>query len=308
MRVEQLNGISKIAETGSIREAANSLNISPQNLSAYVRVLEKEIGAEIFERSFQGVRLTKDGEILLPLLEQLYDKYQEILAYKHPLAPLEQSISGTINCACSVLIAEFVASIVEKAFHKLFPNVKLIIRSFNNSQFAEIIERDEFDIIVFHVDHDKLKEFSYPVTYQVDTILQDSLVITCHLDSPLSKRKKISVNALTKYQYVILSADLSTHAWGYQKLFSEHNIKPKSVLKCDVGASYQQLIYDDRIGLTSKLVYKSLGFKQKYALAAIALKENMDFYYMIAAKKEREETIYVKKFREVLKSLLLEAV
>lgn len=308
MRAEQLNFISKIAETGSIREAANSLQISPQNLSAYVRALEKEIGAEIFERSFQGVSLTKDGEILLPLFEQLYAKYQEILAYKQATKPLEKSITGTINCACSVLIAEFVASIAERAFHKLFPNVKLIIRSFNNSQIAEIIEKNEFDMILFYIDHDKLKEFSYPATYRVDTILLDSLVITCSFDSPLSRRKKISVTALTKYQYVILSADLSIHAWGYQKLFSEHNIKPKSVLKCDVGASYQQLIYDDRIGLTSKLVYKSLDFKNKYALAAIALKENTDFYYMIAAKKEREEMVYVAKFREVLKSLLLEAI
>jgi len=82
MTVQQLKYMIKVAETGSITEAAKALFISQPSLSNAVREIEKEAGLTIFTRSRQGIALTKEGlEFLgyarnvVQQMELLEDKY-----------------------------------------------------------------------------------------------------------------------------------------------------------------------------------------------------------------------------------------
>ena len=61
MRIQQLFYIIKIAETGSMNEAAKQLFITQPSLSNAVRDLEKEMNIKIFYRNPKGITLTKDG-------------------------------------------------------------------------------------------------------------------------------------------------------------------------------------------------------------------------------------------------------
>ena len=61
MTVQQLKYILKVAEVGSINEAAKLLFISQPSLSNSIKETEKEAGITIFLRSRTGITLTKDG-------------------------------------------------------------------------------------------------------------------------------------------------------------------------------------------------------------------------------------------------------
>ena len=66
MRIQQLQYIIKIVETGSMNEAAKQLFITQPSLSNAVKDLENEMGIEIFIRNPKGITLTRDGmEFLL---------------------------------------------------------------------------------------------------------------------------------------------------------------------------------------------------------------------------------------------------
>lgn len=64
MDIRQLEYFRKIAETGSISEAARQLSLSQPPLSYQLRALEEELGVRLFERSRQGVALTEAGKLL----------------------------------------------------------------------------------------------------------------------------------------------------------------------------------------------------------------------------------------------------
>lgn len=64
MDIRQLEYFRKIAETGSISEAARQLHLSQPPLSYQLRGLEEELGVQLFQRSRQGVSLTEAGELL----------------------------------------------------------------------------------------------------------------------------------------------------------------------------------------------------------------------------------------------------
>ena len=60
-----LNYINVVAKIGSIRQAAEQLNITSTALNRRILALEDELGHPIFERLPQGVRLNVAGELLI---------------------------------------------------------------------------------------------------------------------------------------------------------------------------------------------------------------------------------------------------
>ena len=60
-----LNYLNEISKQGSIRKAAEKLNITSTALNRRLIALEEDIGAEIFERLPRGVRLNTAGELLI---------------------------------------------------------------------------------------------------------------------------------------------------------------------------------------------------------------------------------------------------
>lgn len=87
MRIQQLFYIIKIAETGSMNEAAKQLFITQPSLSNAVRDLEKEMNIKIFYRNPKGITLTKDGMEFLSYARQIVEQ-TELLEdrYKNPNA------------------------------------------------------------------------------------------------------------------------------------------------------------------------------------------------------------------------------
>ena len=63
--LDQLNYIDIVARTGSIRRAADKLNITSTALNRRILALEEELGSPLFERLPHGVRLNIAGELLI---------------------------------------------------------------------------------------------------------------------------------------------------------------------------------------------------------------------------------------------------
>ena len=76
MTVQQLKYILKVAEVGSITEAAKLLFISQPSMSNSIKETEKEAGITIFLRSRIGIALTKDGAEFLGYARQVIQQME----------------------------------------------------------------------------------------------------------------------------------------------------------------------------------------------------------------------------------------
>lgn len=74
MTLQQLKYIVKIAECGSITEAARQLYIAQPSLSAAVKELETELNIEIFRRTPKGISLSADGTEFLSYARQILEQ------------------------------------------------------------------------------------------------------------------------------------------------------------------------------------------------------------------------------------------
>ena len=72
MELKQLVYFLKIAEEGTITEAANKLNMAQPPLSKQMKELEEQLGVKLFERGSRKIRLTSAGQLLHERAEQIF--------------------------------------------------------------------------------------------------------------------------------------------------------------------------------------------------------------------------------------------
>jgi LysR family transcriptional regulator, transcriptional activator of nhaA len=68
-----------VAREGSLRKAAERLNVSQPTISAQIASLESALGERLFRRSPRGLSLTETGQEALSYAEEIFGLGQEFL-------------------------------------------------------------------------------------------------------------------------------------------------------------------------------------------------------------------------------------
>ncbi|MFP5077737.1 LysR family transcriptional regulator [Rhizobium sp. YIM 134829] len=70
--------IDEIARCGSIRKAADHLNVASSAINRQILALEEELGTQIFERLPRGLRLTAAGELCVEHIREVLKNYEKL--------------------------------------------------------------------------------------------------------------------------------------------------------------------------------------------------------------------------------------
>ena len=74
MRTEHLAYLLEVARCKSISEAAQKLYVGQTTLSAIINSIEAELNIKIFQRSYQGIRITPQGEQAMTMIESIVNQ------------------------------------------------------------------------------------------------------------------------------------------------------------------------------------------------------------------------------------------
>jgi DNA-binding transcriptional LysR family regulator len=96
--IATLRYIDAVAKAGSIRQAAEELNITPSALNRRIQGFEEDLGTPIFERLSHGVRLNTAGEILI---KHARDQMADLERVRSQIADLSGVRRGHVSIACS---------------------------------------------------------------------------------------------------------------------------------------------------------------------------------------------------------------
>lgn len=129
-----LKYIEKIARTGSLRSAAEELNITASALNRRIQGIEEELGVEIFERHPAGLRPNIAGEILL---KHIRDQIADMDRVKSRIADLTGMRAGHINIATTREVVPFFLPELIKRHLADFPAVTFSVN---------LLERGEAEV------------------------------------------------------------------------------------------------------------------------------------------------------------------
>lgn len=190
MQLAVLRYFLEVTEQGSVRSAADKLNITASAISRHIAVLENMIGSPLFERKPRGMVLTDEGEILAKYARRMVGNMDLVKSAVEEIKGLRRGIiriSAIEATASSILypaIREFMSTHTD-----ITCEVEIVSR--DNIDVAHTLFRGEADIGILYkfnqnVDMDYLAEFSTPIML---------IVASNH---PLARREMVTVHDLER--------------------------------------------------------------------------------------------------------------
>ncbi|MGK6317721.1 LysR family transcriptional regulator [Neorhizobium sp. DT-125] len=142
-----LQQVSEIARAGSIRQAAEKMNITASAMNRKIQDLEREIGTPIFERRARGVKLTAAGEMFVRYARSQIADAERLSSQVEDLRGLRR---GPVKIACSQALAlDFLPSQIG-AFRKDNPRLVFDLKVMDhNAAINALIEYDVDLAIVY---------------------------------------------------------------------------------------------------------------------------------------------------------------
>src|SRR5262249_23910948 len=71
MDLRDLNVFATAARLGSVTKAAKSLSTVQSNVTARIRLLDRGVAVQLFDRTHRGITLTPKGQQLLPYAQEM---------------------------------------------------------------------------------------------------------------------------------------------------------------------------------------------------------------------------------------------
>jgi DNA-binding transcriptional LysR family regulator len=195
MHAVALNYLDQVARVGSIRRAAEKLNVASSAVNRQILKLERELGAAVFERTGNGVRLTPVGELLL---RHARDTLAEWRRTRLEIAAIAGDIRGEVRITA---IPSLLARVAPRAMTKVaadYPNISFRVIDADPAEHVEEMRAERPDIALIFVD----KRHRH---YEIAARLKSSLGAILRPDHPLAGRHTVTLTDCAAYPVIMLS-------------------------------------------------------------------------------------------------------
>lgn len=161
MDLKSLRYFLAIADEGSISAAAESLNLSQPNISRQMTLLEKELGAKLFERGSRRIVLTEEGMLLRRRAVEILQLADTAVT---EIGSAGKDVIGTVRIGCGETDAMRVVARAIRRFSETYPMVRFELHSGNAEDVSDLLERGlvDFGVLIEPTDKTRYDYLSFP--------------------------------------------------------------------------------------------------------------------------------------------------
>ncbi|HEY7004301.1 MAG TPA: LysR family transcriptional regulator [Gaiellaceae bacterium] len=219
-----LNQIAAFVETArrqSVSRAADALFISQPALTARLKGLEADLGAQLFVRTPRGMRLTDAGDAFLPYavraLETLTDGRMQVNA-------LERGGAGRLAIGAAPAVSTYVLPSLLKRFSQGYPRVSVSVRTGHSEEILDLVLREQVMLgLVRALQHPGI--ISTP-------LYEDRLILVVEPEHHFAARGRIHMKELADEQLVQFDRTSSYHDLT-AALFVTAGVSPSGTMELD---------------------------------------------------------------------------
>ena len=147
MKLHQLRYLAAVAQNGlNITGAAQKLHTSQPGVSKQIKLLEDELGFQIFTREGRNLtRITPAGQ---QVIERAMRILQETQAIRDLATELRDEGRGSLSIGTTHTQARYVLPEVIRDFRARYPHVRLNLHQGTTEQIAEMVAQDRIDCAI----------------------------------------------------------------------------------------------------------------------------------------------------------------
>lgn len=186
MDLQLLHSFLEVVDRGSISAASRHLFLTQPALSRRLQQLERDLGAQLLERSRKGVVPTAQGRLVRDEGPELIARWERLRQGVGALSTLE---GGSVRIGGGATAVSFLLPPAIAEFQRSHPGVLFQVKE-AGSRDVEIdvaAERLDLGIVTLPV---RAREF------EITPLREDRIVLAAAADHPLARRKRVPVAAL----------------------------------------------------------------------------------------------------------------
>lgn len=186
MNLHQLEVFEAIMRTGSVSEAARTLNVSQPAVSKTLRLAEQAAGFVLFRRVRGRLYPSPEAETLLPQVEQVRN---ELNAISLLVRQLRDGHAGQVTVASAASLAHAFVTPAVAQFSRENPNIRIEVQVLPTHLVAERVAQSHADFGLVH----EPTENPY---IDGENICQGDAMCFMPKDHPLAHRKSVGARDL----------------------------------------------------------------------------------------------------------------
>ena len=216
MELRQLEYFVAVAEEANFTRAAGRVHISQSGVSAQIRQLERELGAELIDRSGRGATLTEAGNAAL-------GHARAALAAADALRQSVDEVNGLLRgrIVIGMVTACTITGLFEAldSFHRAHPGIEITLVEDNSDRLVERVRGGELDLAFVGTTD------TQPQGLDSLVIITDRLIAAVAPEHPLAQRAKIEMRDLAAYPIVCMPQGTGLRA-AFDRACANENVRP----------------------------------------------------------------------------------
>jgi DNA-binding transcriptional LysR family regulator len=195
LELRHLEHFVAVAEERNFTRAARRLHLVQSALSVSIRALERELDAQLFERTTREVKLTDTGRILLPEARRTLDAAASAQA---AVLGAQQGLRGTLRLGVMQMITTVDLGTLIARFHRERPLVDIRPRTSPGGSAGLIsdVRQGTLDAAFIAVGGPDLSGLT------TTTLASEPMLLGCPPDHPLTRRAVVSASELAREPFV----------------------------------------------------------------------------------------------------------
>jgi len=236
VEIDQVETFVTIIRGGGFTKAASLLHLSQPAVSRRLDLLERELGAPLFERIRSGVTLTEAGRTFLPhaegLLACMRDGFDSVRA-------LHQVDRGTITLALVGTLASTTLTGCLQRFRDAHPRVELRLRTALSQEVSVLVRRGDATLGL------RYGGDPHPEMLSVG-VYDEPMMVVCSPRHRLARRRSVKPSALGPERWVAFpprnDAFYEPYPWSLQNRLAAWGVSPAEIIPIDSLTAQKRMV------------------------------------------------------------------
>jgi LysR family transcriptional regulator, cell division regulator len=268
MDVADLKVFEAVARNGSMNKAASELHTVQSNVTARIRLLEREIGVALFQRHVRGVTVTPAGQRMLPFAARIAKLVSDARAAAVDDGPARgELVLGTLETTAALRLSPILGT-----FAQMYPQVRLSLTTGTScSLAADVVEcRLDGAFVAGPIAHAELHS---------ETVFQEELVLV----TPRTMRSIEALSSIPDLKIIVFRLGCS-YRQRLEVLMAEMGILVATPLEF---GSLDVIIACVAAGIGITLLPKGV--------VAAAAQQDLVAIHTVAPERAYAETVFIRR-------------
>ncbi|WP_273847074.1 LysR family transcriptional regulator [Rubrobacter calidifluminis] len=192
MLFKQIECFLAVARLGNVSRAAEEMFLTQPTLTARIKALEEELGAQLFARTSRGMRLTEAGKEFLPHAERVMKSVEE---GRRKIEELNGLTGGRLVIGSSPGVSTYALPALLERFSGAYPKVSISVRTGHSEDVLQMVLDDEVQLgLAREIEHAEVE--SIP-------LYEDELVLVVYPEHAFTEKGTATLGEVSREQIVM---------------------------------------------------------------------------------------------------------